>query len=343
MLSYKPSPAMTSMFTVQPYGKAKLAVLEKHRASPYNSPSGGKGARPQPAAPARPRLAAPPWKTAAVAPWRAPAARPAAAAQRTFSAPSRRPPVAPSQAPHVREALAAPGGARRATTRSSSSGAARSAGSVVFSDIAAKEAEEAEEGDEDARQCMVYVGNLAYSANFYDLSSHMSTAGPVAFARVHEDLSGALAGSGCVCYESAADARRAIEELDGSTLKWREIKVEAWTGKVSAARDWRDLDLGPDPDAAVFVGKLHWRTKSWQVKEHMEQAGPVDFCRVLTHDNKPWGESKCIAFVRFESAAGAQQAKETLSGSELLGRQLVVDAWGSKLESFQAPSVRGQT
>lgn len=338
MLSYKPSPAMTSMFTVQPYGKAKLAVLGNHRAAPYNSPSGGKGARPQPEVPAKPKLAAP-WKTPVVPPWKAPVARPAAAAHRTFSAPSRRPP-APSQAPYMKEELAAPGGARPATIWSSSSGAARSLGSVVYSDITA---DETDEGDEDTRQCMVYVGNLAYSASFYDLTSHMSTAGPVVFTRVHEDFSGALAGSGCVCYESAADARRAIEDLDGSTLKWRQIKVEAWTGKVGAARDWRDLDLGPDPDAVVFVGKLHWRTRSWQVKEHMEQAGPVAFCRVLTHDNKPWGDSKGIAFVRFESAAGAQQAKDTLAGSELLGRQLAVDAWGSKRESFKAPSVQGQT
>lgn len=318
---------MTSMFTVKPYGKAKLAVLEKQRSSPYGSPYGSKGGRPQPAAP---RAKPAPWK-APVAPWRAPTAP--AAAHRTFSAPSRRLP-APSQAPYVKKELAG-----RAMARSLSSGAARSVGSVVYSEDGLP-AFEVDQGDEEARQCMVYVGNLAFSANYQDLTEHMSQAGPVVFTRVN-DFSGSPAGSGCARYEAAADARRAIEELDGSTLKWREIKVEAWTGKVGRAgqnNDWRDLDFGSDPDAIVFVGKLHWHTKSWQVREHMEQAGPVDFCRVLTHNNQPWGESKGVAFVRFATAAGARQAVDTLADSELYGRKLAVETWGNKSEPFKAPS-----
>lgn len=198
---------------------------------------------------------------------------------------------------------------------------------------------EADDGDDEARVCMVYVGNLSYSATYHDLKEHMDQAGAVLFVRINEGPTGSK-GSGCVRFETAAGAQKAIEELDGSMMKWRKITVGAWTGKVGNSgqnNDWRDLDFGSDPDAVVFVGKLDFRTQSWLLKEHMEQAAPVEFCRVLTDNNQRWGNPKGCAFVRFASAAGAQAARERLNGQELLGRKLIVDRWGKLENPLTAP------
>jgi len=66
----------------------------------------------------------------------------------------------------------------------------------------------------------------------------------------------------------------------------------------------------------------------WQdLKDHMKQAGNVEFCRVLTEDGTEYGRSKGSGCVRYGSEAEVEQAISMLAETELMGRNILVDHW----------------
>ncbi len=72
----------------------------------------------------------------------------------------------------------------------------------------------------------LYVGNLPYSVSSSDLEELFSQVGEVHSATVVVDkLSGQSKGFGFVDMASAEDAATAIEELNETNLKGRNIKV----------------------------------------------------------------------------------------------------------------------
>lgn len=182
----------------------------------------------------------------------------------------------------------------------------------------------------EAQPCMVYVGNLPYSVDWKELQEHMSQAGNVAFARIltEEGVTwGESLGSGCVRYDTVEEAQQALS-LNGSVLKTREIQVDVWTGPASAGqKDDVAFKVDGDPATLLFVGNLSWSTKAWQVKEHMEQAGNVEFCQLLTEDGTAWGPSKGCACVRYVSDSDLDKALETLNDTLIGTRKITVDRW----------------
>jgi len=77
----------------------------------------------------------------------------------------------------------------------------------------------------------------------------------------------------------------------------------------------------------VWVGSLPWTARWQELKDHMGQAGTVEFAKVLTYDGSDFGRSRGSGYVRYATEAEAIVAKQTLSGTELNGRPIVVDAW----------------
>ena len=70
----------------------------------------------------------------------------------------------------------------------------------------------------------------------------------------------------------------------------------------------------------VYVGNLSWGT-SWQdLKDHMRQAGTVNFCNVMGRN----GRSQGCGLVEFATVEDAQAAITTLHDSELDGRKIFV-------------------
>merc|ERR1712203_785653 len=72
-----------------------------------------------------------------------------------------------------------------------------------------------------------------------------------------------------------------------------------------------------DPGTKVYVGNLPSQARWQELKDHMKQAGDVEF---VSRKGKS-------AQVRYSSVAEAQQAIATLNGSELMGNKLEVDVW----------------
>mmetsp|Transcript_130446 Transcript_130446/g.239931 ORF Transcript_130446/g.239931 Transcript_130446/m.239931 type:complete len:117 (+) Transcript_130446:70-420(+) len=87
-----------------------------------------------------------------------------------------------------------------------------------------------------------------------------------------------------------------------------------------------------DDSCKVYVGNLNFRTQWQQLKDHMGQAGTVNFVKILEDKGKgkgkfgrPW--SKGTAMVEYASAEEAAYAVESLNEVELEGRNLLVDPW----------------
>jgi len=72
----------------------------------------------------------------------------------------------------------------------------------------------------------LFVGNLEYTVNSDDLKGHFSTIGTVVDAVVISDrMTGRSRGFGFVEFSSDEEAKQAIEKLNNSELKGRNITV----------------------------------------------------------------------------------------------------------------------
>jgi RNA recognition motif-containing protein len=71
----------------------------------------------------------------------------------------------------------------------------------------------------------------------------------------------------------------------------------------------------------VYVGNLSWST-SWQdLKDHMRDAGDVQYAKILQDRD---GRSKGCGIVEFTTVEGAKDAIEKLTDTELKGRKIFV-------------------
>jgi RNA recognition motif-containing protein len=71
----------------------------------------------------------------------------------------------------------------------------------------------------------------------------------------------------------------------------------------------------------IFVGSLAWATTSEGLEQAFAQFGTVTSAKVIT--DRETGRSKGFGFVEMES--GADEAINALNGSDLDGRQIVVN------------------
>lgn len=73
----------------------------------------------------------------------------------------------------------------------------------------------------------IFVGSLSWNTNSEELKTAFAGCGEVVDAKVITDRdTGRSRGFGFVTFNDAASATRAIEELDGSTLDGRSIRVD---------------------------------------------------------------------------------------------------------------------
>ncbi len=73
----------------------------------------------------------------------------------------------------------------------------------------------------------LFVGGLSWDTNDSSLAAAFSAHGTVTEAKVISDRdTGRSRGFGFVTYETSADAQRAIQEMDGTELDGRAIRVD---------------------------------------------------------------------------------------------------------------------
>jgi len=84
----------------------------------------------------------------------------------------------------------------------------------------------------------VFVGSLSWNTNSEELRDAFAGCGEVVDAKVVSDRdTGRSRGFGFVTFHDEASATRAIEELDGSTLDGRSIRVDRANDRPKRDRD----------------------------------------------------------------------------------------------------------
>lgn len=196
-------------------------------------------------------------------------------------------------------------------------------------------------GGEAGMNCKLFVGNLAYSVNWKKLKDHFTKAGNVTYANIIRDggspttpagftiQEGLSKGMGIVEFSNAADARKAMNLLQGTDLGGRPIAIEPYqrnqnsigagkggpspnstgyqaAGKGSpqgfggAGKGWSGgsgkggyTPSVPKGNAAnkVFVSHLAFKTNWEGLKAHFSSAGTVAFAKVICDQSKGKGAS----------------------------------------------------
>ena len=146
----------------------------------------------------------------------------------------------------------------------------------------------------------------------------MRTAGEVVRADVLTGHDGRSKGCGVVEYATVEEAAGAVASLNNTDLQGRPIFVREDREKEGGGGA---KPRGGGGGTGVYVGNLAYEVAWQDLKDHMRDAGEVVHAEVMTmHD----GRSKGCGVVKFETAAGARAAIETLNDTELKGRQIFV-------------------
>ncbi|KAJ4301455.1 RNA recognition motif-containing protein [Kalmusia sp. IMI 367209] len=194
----------------------------------------------------------------------------------------------------------------------------------------------------------LFVRSLAHSVTTENLTEFFSENYPIKYALVVLDKeTKASKGYGFVTFADAEDAQRAKEELDGSELQGKKIRVEVAevrhrdagtdTGPpaVSAgtrARAEREQAMKENQAPKLIVRNLPWSIKTPdQLQKLFLSFGKVHFTKL---PKKPNGELRGFGFVALRGKKNAEKALEELNGREVDGRQIAVD-WAVDKEEWQ--------
>ena len=174
--------------------------------------------------------------------------------------------------------------------------------------------------------CVVFVGNLLFSAQSQDIIQLFSPFGKVLKAEIAKDGFGKSRGYSQVIMSSPEEAQSAIRALNGTSLFDRPLEVRldkfGTTHSLSCSQ--------------VFVGNVsflyfkHFKLKKlpfhirWQdLKDYFRSQGfpPLHSEVLLDHST---GRSRGCGIVKFSSKEMAENAISRLNGSNLMGRDITV-------------------
>jgi RNA recognition motif-containing protein len=140
----------------------------------------------------------------------------------------------------------------------------------------------------------------------------MKTAGEVTRADILQTPDGRSKGCGIVEFATAEEASNAVATLNDSELMGRQIFV----------REDREAEKAADASSKrVYVGNLAYGVAWQDLKDHMRDAGDVQYAEVMMMND---GRSKGCGIVEFVTAEAAKNAIETMNDTELGGRQIFV-------------------
>uniref|UniRef100_A0A4W5QJ62 Nucleolin n=2 Tax=Hucho hucho TaxID=62062 RepID=A0A4W5QJ62_9TELE len=157
------------------------------------------------------------------------------------------------------------------------------------------------------------VNNLSYSATEDSLQSAFEGAVSI---RVPQN-NGRPKGFAFVEFESAEAAKEALENLNGTEIEGRQIRLEY--SQNSGGRDAGGRG-GSGPTKTLFVRGLSEDTTDQSLRDAFDSATGA---RVVT--DRDTGNSKCFGFVDFDSENDCKAAKEAMEGGEIDGSSVNLD------------------
>lgn len=156
----------------------------------------------------------------------------------------------------------------------------------------------------------VFIENLPFRCNWYELKTFFSQAGSVVVADIFFDRDGLSKGCGVVRFESPEEAQNAVDTLNGTELNGRSLTV-----RIDAQADkFRD-------GISVHVSNLPYYVTWKELKDAFRPMGELMHAEVIEDAN---GRSRGWGLVRFNDAASAQNAIDQLDGYTMGDRQIAV-------------------
>jgi len=192
----------------------------------------------------------------------------------------------------------------------------------------------------------LFVRSLAPTVTTDDLTDFFSENYPIKYALVVLDKENKESkGFGFVTFADAEDAQRAKEELDGSMLQGKKIRIEAAearrrdadgeTPALSAGariKAEREQAMKENQTPKLIIRNLPWTIKTpEQLKKLFLSYGKVHFTKL---PKKPSGELRGFGFVSLRGKKNAEKAIEELNGKDIDGRQVAID-WAVDKDTWQ--------
>lgn len=126
---------------------------------------------------------------------------------------------------------------------------------------------------------------------------------------------------------SLAEARAAIDALDGFDMDGREVFVKLASDVISNRKNVNLAHITPTKDHIfetphkVYVGNLAWSVQPQDLRELFTQCGTVVSTRLLT--DRKGGRNRVYGFLSFSSAQELEEALK-LDRTVFFGRDIVV-------------------
>ncbi|KAJ1692375.1 hypothetical protein LUZ63_009073 [Rhynchospora breviuscula] len=183
------------------------------------------------------------------------------------------------------------------------------------------------EGEEDGEEIVMdsqpkvntklYFGNLPYNCDSSQLASVVQEyATPEMVEVLYDRQTGRSRGFAFVTMSSVEDCEHVIENLDGSQLNGRTMRVNF------SDRPNDKVPLYKETEHKLFVGNLSWSATSEDLEKLFKKCGNVVSARVLYDGDT--GRSRGYGFVSYSTQEEMEEALQTLEGEELEGRPIRV-------------------
>ncbi|KAL5229881.1 hypothetical protein ABZP36_028657 [Zizania latifolia] len=174
----------------------------------------------------------------------------------------------------------------------------------------------------------LFVCNLPRRCDVDDLLELFTPYGSVLSIEISRDAeTGISRGCGFVTMRSLAEARTAMNVLDGFDLEGREMLVKLASDVISNRRNINLSHTPPVKDHIfesphkIYVGNIAWSVQPQDLREYFSQCGTVVSTRLLT--DRKGGRGRVYGFISF-SAAEELEAALQLDSTHFHGRNILV-------------------
>ncbi|CAO2164626.1 unnamed protein product [Urochloa humidicola] len=174
----------------------------------------------------------------------------------------------------------------------------------------------------------LFVCNLPRRCDVEDLLQLFRLHGTVLSVEISRDAeTGISRGTAFVTMRSLAEARTAVNALDGFDLDGREIFVKLASDVISNRKNVNLTHITPTKDHIfesphkIYVGNLAWSVQPQDLRELFTQCGTVVSTRLLT--DRKGGRNRAYGFLSFSSAEELEAALK-LDRTVFFGRDIVV-------------------
>ena len=157
----------------------------------------------------------------------------------------------------------------------------------------------------------IFVKNLDKSIGDKEFYSKFSSFGTILSSKVECDFRGESKGFGFVQFESQESAERAINEVNGTIFKEKELYVGKFESRKKRPRKF----------TCIRVSNLEEDVTMEQLTDVFKQFGQISCVDVKTNSQ---GRCKGFGFVTYVTPEAASKAVELMNGKKLNGKEIVV-------------------